>query len=57
MFFTVTEHRGTEAPRQNRNAFLGVSVSRWYVAVNFSGNTVFAAKVAANAAARPLSIT
>jgi hypothetical protein len=34
--FTITEHRGTEAPRQNRNEFLGVSVSRWYVAVKFA---------------------
>src|SRR5258707_15374269 len=29
---TATDHRGTEAPRENRNEFLGVSVSRWYVA-------------------------
>jgi len=35
---TMTEHRGTEAPRQNPIEFLGVSVSRWYVAVRFANS-------------------
>ena len=32
----MTEYRGTEAPRQNRNEFLGDSGSLWYVVVKFA---------------------